>query len=340
MIELSRVALRAAGPDDEPFLFRVYASGREEELAVTGWNEAQKLAFLEMQYRAQSASYRANLKAWYDVIAVDGRDAGRVLVNRTESEVSVADIGLLPEYRNQGIGGTLMRGVLDEAARAGSPSGSTSSNSTPPSASIRGSASCRSASVGSTSTWRGPRRPSDRRDRMSPRTKPPHGRARGSVVGYFGPWEDVHGVELQRRANPAHRTGRTRTPAPGGSKAPAPSEPERPPFVRLGTASRGTRPGCRTSSRPRSDLSKGTLHNRRSTPPRSPNPRRGSQPPHRPGVPGAGRPGLERTRDPQLTPIRPPAAGADCRSPSSPARPCGAWRGPYRSRGSPRARRP
>ncbi len=121
MIDLSRVALRPAGPDDEPLLFRVYASGREEELAVTGWNEAQKLAFLEMQYRAQSASYRANLNAWYDVIVVDGRDAGRVLVNRTESEVSVADIGLLPEYRNRGIGGALMRGVLDEAARARLP---------------------------------------------------------------------------------------------------------------------------------------------------------------------------------------------------------------------------
>jgi ribosomal protein S18 acetylase RimI-like enzyme len=121
MIEISRVALRPAGPDDEPFLFRVYASGREEELAATGWSEAQKLAFLEMQYRAQSKSYRANLRAWYDVIVVDGRDAGRLLVNRTESEFSVSDIGLLPEYRNQGIGGALMHRVLDKAARARLP---------------------------------------------------------------------------------------------------------------------------------------------------------------------------------------------------------------------------
>ena len=121
MFEISRVALRPAGPDDESFLFRVYASGREEELAVTGWDEAQKLAFLEMQYRAQSASYRASLGAWYDVIVVDGDDAGRVLVDRNESEVSVADIGLLPEYRNQGIGGALIRGILDEAAGARLP---------------------------------------------------------------------------------------------------------------------------------------------------------------------------------------------------------------------------
>jgi ribosomal protein S18 acetylase RimI-like enzyme len=121
MSQTGRVALRRAGPDDEAFLFRVYASGRAEELAVTGWDEAQKLAFLEMQYRAQTASYRANLKAWYDVIVVDDRDAGRLLVDRTGSEISVADIGLLPEYRGRGIGGGLMRDVLDEAARARLP---------------------------------------------------------------------------------------------------------------------------------------------------------------------------------------------------------------------------
>jgi ribosomal protein S18 acetylase RimI-like enzyme len=112
-----QVALRPAGPEDEAFLFRVYASGREEELASTVWDEAQKLAFLEMQYRAQSASYRANLTSWYDVIVVDGRDAGRLLVDRGESSISVADIGLLPEYRGRGIGGALMREVLDEASR-------------------------------------------------------------------------------------------------------------------------------------------------------------------------------------------------------------------------------
>jgi ribosomal protein S18 acetylase RimI-like enzyme len=116
-----RVALRPAGPEDESFLFRVYASGREEELSATGWEETQKLAFLEMQFQAQSTSYRANLRAWYEVIVVEGMDAGRLLVDRSESSISVADIGLLPEYRGQGIGGALMRDVLDEAARARLP---------------------------------------------------------------------------------------------------------------------------------------------------------------------------------------------------------------------------
>ena len=40
---------------DVPFLARVYGSTRAEELAVTSWTEAQKTAFLDMQFRALSA---------------------------------------------------------------------------------------------------------------------------------------------------------------------------------------------------------------------------------------------------------------------------------------------
>ena len=116
-----RVALRPAGPEDESFLFRVYASSREAEISATGWDEAQKFAFLEMQYRAQSTSYRANLRAWYDVIVVGGLDAGRLLVDRSGSVISLADIGLLPEDRGKGIGGVVIRAVLDEAAQARLP---------------------------------------------------------------------------------------------------------------------------------------------------------------------------------------------------------------------------
>ncbi|HEY2154210.1 MAG TPA: GNAT family N-acetyltransferase [Isosphaeraceae bacterium] len=115
------ISLRPAGPEDEPFLFRVYASVREDELSVTGWDEAQKLAFLRMQFHAQSTAYRGRFRSWYDVVVVVDRDAGRLLVERAGDEIRIGDVGLLPEYRNRGIGGGLMRDVLDEAARAGLP---------------------------------------------------------------------------------------------------------------------------------------------------------------------------------------------------------------------------
>ena len=116
------IGLRPAVPADEPFLYRVYASTREEELRPFDWDGDQKAAFLTMQFRAQSSSYRQNFPArdtTWSSSAVN--PSGRILVHRGADEICVVDIGLLPEYRNQGIGGALLKAVLDEAAEAGKP---------------------------------------------------------------------------------------------------------------------------------------------------------------------------------------------------------------------------
>ncbi len=53
-----RIELRPVAPEDEPFLRRVYASSRAEELAPVPWDEAQKQAFCDMQFAAQDSHYR------------------------------------------------------------------------------------------------------------------------------------------------------------------------------------------------------------------------------------------------------------------------------------------
>ena len=112
------VSLRPVVPADMGFLYRVYASTREDELAVTGWDDATKSAFLQQQFRAQHEHYLANYDgATYDVIAVDDDPAGRLYVARWEREIRVMDISLLPELRGRGIGGSLLRTLLEEGAR-------------------------------------------------------------------------------------------------------------------------------------------------------------------------------------------------------------------------------
>jgi hypothetical protein len=54
-----QIRLRPSEPADEPFLFRVYAGTREEELSLTGWDDAVKATFLRMQSQAQSRFYLA-----------------------------------------------------------------------------------------------------------------------------------------------------------------------------------------------------------------------------------------------------------------------------------------
>ena len=50
--------LRAATPMDSPFLFKLYASTRSEEMRQTGWDTLQQEMFLTSQYRARQQSYR------------------------------------------------------------------------------------------------------------------------------------------------------------------------------------------------------------------------------------------------------------------------------------------
>ncbi|MBV9957173.1 MAG: GNAT family N-acetyltransferase [Acidobacteria bacterium] len=114
------VTLRPVGPDDQDFLYKVYASTRRAEMAAWGWNEAQQDAFLRMQFIAQSRSYEAHsTSATHSIILLDGEPAGRLLVSRSEDEIQLTDISLLPEHRGHGIGTGLIKDLLDEAERDG-----------------------------------------------------------------------------------------------------------------------------------------------------------------------------------------------------------------------------
>jgi len=116
------VTLRPVEPEDEPFLFSVYASTRTDDMAVSGWDAAQQEAFLRLQFRAQTLAYGAQFPdADHRIILDEDRLIGRMLIARTESEIRLVDITLLPEHRRAGIGTSLIRNLQREAAAAGQP---------------------------------------------------------------------------------------------------------------------------------------------------------------------------------------------------------------------------
>ncbi len=105
---------------DLPFLARVYASTRTEELAATPWTGAQKAAFLDMQFRAQHADYQKNYpQADWLVTLRGGDEIGRLYIDRWPSRHCIIDIALLPAHRGHGLGAALLRDLIDEAAAAG-----------------------------------------------------------------------------------------------------------------------------------------------------------------------------------------------------------------------------
>jgi GNAT superfamily N-acetyltransferase len=115
------LTLRPALPEDEAFLYAVYASTRAEEAALLG-DAARIEAFLRMQFDMQTRAYRMQFpRADYSVIMVGDEPVGRFIVWRTDAEIRVIDIALLPEHRGAGYGEILMRRMLAEAEQTGKP---------------------------------------------------------------------------------------------------------------------------------------------------------------------------------------------------------------------------
>ncbi len=116
------ISLRPVAPEDDGFLCRVYGSTREVELAQVGWDDAQKDAFVRMQFDAQRRYYAENYAgASFDVVLVDGEPAGRLYVARWPDQIRIVDIALLPRYRNRGVGSSLLQELLVEGDESGRP---------------------------------------------------------------------------------------------------------------------------------------------------------------------------------------------------------------------------
>ena len=113
------VTLRPSTPADREFLLAVFASTREQELNLSGWDDKQKRAFIEMQFHAQSQQYTLCYpQADSSVILFEDHSVGRLFVDRMGLDITLVDIALLPEYRNRGIGTTLIKSLLKEATGA------------------------------------------------------------------------------------------------------------------------------------------------------------------------------------------------------------------------------
>ncbi|MEI6914845.1 MAG: GNAT family N-acetyltransferase [Armatimonadota bacterium] len=116
------VVLIPATPADEEFLLKVYASTREDELALVDWPQQAKDDFCAMQFRMQFADYQARYPdSSHDIILFDARPAGRIWVDRDTDEIRLVDIAILPEFRNSGIGKHLLEALIAESAAAGKP---------------------------------------------------------------------------------------------------------------------------------------------------------------------------------------------------------------------------
>lgn len=113
-------ALRPETEADIPFLLRLYISTRWEELSITDWADAQKIAFLESQFAAQRSYYLSQYaSAAFDVLEERGVPAGRLYLDRQADTLLIVDIAMLPEWCGRGIGTALLEAMFAEARLSG-----------------------------------------------------------------------------------------------------------------------------------------------------------------------------------------------------------------------------
>lgn len=107
------VSLRPATVQDRDLLFQIYAGTRRDEFAALDWPPEQLAGFLQMQWRAQQRHYQsAYPNAEDSIVVVNDAGVGRMLVDCSPTDIVLVDLALLPEYRNRGIGTSLLNKVL------------------------------------------------------------------------------------------------------------------------------------------------------------------------------------------------------------------------------------
>lgn len=112
----SPIHLRPVTDNDLPDLRAIYASTRQDEMQMTGWNETQIQTFLDMQFDMQHRYYQTTyINDSFQLILVGSTVAGRLYLGRWPKEIRIIDIALLPQFRGQGIGSKLLDDTQHEA---------------------------------------------------------------------------------------------------------------------------------------------------------------------------------------------------------------------------------
>jgi ribosomal protein S18 acetylase RimI-like enzyme len=116
------ISCRRFTEDDLPFVAELYASTRREEVAVTGWPAEVQEAFLRQQHEAQHSHYSIHYaQADWLILKRGGKAIGRLYLGEEPGQFLVIDISLVPECRGEGIGGAILRDVLDLARSRAKP---------------------------------------------------------------------------------------------------------------------------------------------------------------------------------------------------------------------------
>lgn len=107
---------------DEPFLFQVYISTRQQEIESWGWSSEQIESFLSMQWQAQKLYYSQKFpKSNHYIILYENEYAGRCVIVDLPEYLHLIDLSILPSYQGKGIGTFILELLQQKASKGGKP---------------------------------------------------------------------------------------------------------------------------------------------------------------------------------------------------------------------------
>ncbi|MFZ0269066.1 GNAT family N-acetyltransferase [Caulobacter sp.] len=117
-----RFALRPEVEADAPFRLALFRASRGP-----GWEQIplppdMLTRIMDQQFHAQTQGHRtAYPDARLQIVTIDALPVGRLATYQGTHALHLIDIAMIPERRGQGIGGTILRTLKDQAAAAGTP---------------------------------------------------------------------------------------------------------------------------------------------------------------------------------------------------------------------------
>jgi len=104
------VKLRPTTPEDAEFLYQLLKATMREYVDQTwGWDEDWQRAYFEMRFDP----------AKNQIIVLDNHDIGVIATEKSEDEILLSSLYILPEYQGRGIGTRLIKELLARAFRDG-----------------------------------------------------------------------------------------------------------------------------------------------------------------------------------------------------------------------------
>ena len=116
------LTLRPSRADDQEFLYRLFCSVHSEKLNLALLSVEERNRLIGLMYQGFAGHYSTIGPAADDrIVLLNNECIGRMILLQTREEIRLADLAILPQYRQRGIGTALIGQLQTESLMSNRP---------------------------------------------------------------------------------------------------------------------------------------------------------------------------------------------------------------------------